>query len=71
MPRGLCCFTLVGGASISNINGYKNSSYLRVDGSFHPLPELGINLFAVGYSGFKSSGGGNEVTIKLTGFGRE
>ena len=59
----------VGGASISNIDGYKNSPYLRVDGSFHPLPQFGINLFVAGYSGFKSSGSGNEVNIKLNGYG--
>lgn len=59
----------VGSASVSNINGYKNSSYLRVDGSFHPLPEFGINLFVAGYSGFNSSGSGNSVAIKLNGYG--
>jgi hypothetical protein len=59
----------VGVASISNINGYGNSSYLRVDGGFYPLPEIGVNLFAVNYFGFKSSVGGNDVEIKVTGFG--
>jgi Outer membrane protein beta-barrel domain len=59
----------VGSASIRNINGYDNSPYLRVDGSFHPIPEFGINLFAVSYSGFKTSGSGNGVDIKLNGYG--
>jgi hypothetical protein len=60
---------LVGSASISNITSYNNSPYLRVDGSFHPIPQFGINLFVAGYSGFRSSGGGNDVTIKLNGAG--
>ncbi|MBI5891346.1 MAG: hypothetical protein HZB47_11825 [Nitrosomonadales bacterium] len=58
----------VGDASISNIGGYQNSNYARIDGSFYPLPELGINVFGASYTGFKSSGG-NEVSIKLTGYG--
>lgn len=58
----------VGDASISNISGYNKSSFLRVDGSFYPLPQFGVNLFAVSYPGFKSSGGTN-VAIKLNGVG--
>ncbi len=59
----------VGDASISYINGYNNSPYLRVDGSFHPIPQFGVNLFAASYSGFNSSGSGNAVAIKLSGVG--
>lgn len=59
----------VGGASISNIDGYNNSPYLRIDGSFHPLPEFGVNVFVAGYGGFDTSGGGNDVTIRLNGYG--
>lgn len=59
----------VGNASIGNIGGYKNAPYLRVDGSYHPIPEFSVNLFVVGYSGFDSSGSGNDVTIKLNGYG--
>src|ERR1022692_2754347 len=58
----------VGNASISNINGYNSSPYLRLDGSLFPIPQLGINLFAASYSGFNSSGGTN-VAIKLNGYG--
>src|SRR5512143_3080142 len=58
----------VGSASIKNIDGYKNSPFVRVDGSFNPIPQFGINLFAASYSGFDSSGG-NDVAIKLNGYG--
>jgi hypothetical protein len=58
-----------GVASISNINGYGNSTYLRVDGGFYPLPEIGVNLFVVNYFGFKSNVGGSNVEIKVNGFG--
>jgi len=59
----------VGSASINNISGYDNANFLRVDGGYYPLPELGINLFGVGYSNFNSNGGGNSVAIKLSGYG--
>lgn len=59
----------VGSASISNIDGYNKSPYLRVDGSFHPLPQFGVNVFVAGHPGFKSSGSGNDVTIKIIGYG--
>lgn len=59
----------VGGASIINIDGYKNASYLRVDGSFYPLAQLGVNVFVANYPGFVSSGSGNEVTVKIAGYG--
>jgi len=58
----------VGSATISNLDGYKNSPFVRVDGSFNPIPQFGINLFAASYSGFDSSGG-NDVAIKLNGYG--
>lgn len=59
----------VGGASISNIDGYDKSPFVRIDGSFHPLPQFGINVFVAHYPGFDASGGGNDVSIKLTGYG--
>lgn len=59
----------VGAASISNIDGYKTAAYLRVDGSFYLLPQLGVNVFVANYPGFDSSGSGNEVTIKMNGYG--
>jgi hypothetical protein len=59
----------VGGASISNINGYKTSPFLRVDGSFYPIPQFGVSVFAAGYPGFDSSGGGNAVSIRINGVG--
>lgn len=59
----------LGGASISNIDGYYNSPFLRVDGGFYPIPQFGVSVFVSGYSGFDSSGGGNNVTIKVNGYG--
>ena len=59
----------VGGASISNIDGYQNSPSLRLDASYHPLSGLGLNLFAARYSGFDSSGSGTNVAVKVTGYG--
>lgn len=59
----------LGVASISNIDGYNSSAFLRVDGSFYPLPQLGFNVFVAGYPGFDSSGSGNNVSIKITGYG--
>lgn len=59
----------VGNASINNISGYKNSSFLRIDGSYYPLPEIGIGVFIVKYSDFESSGAGNKVAIKMDGSG--
>lgn len=59
----------VGSASITNIDGYKNSPFVRVDGSFHPLPQFGVNVFVAGYPGFDSSGNGNAVSIKINGYG--
>ena len=59
----------LGAASISNIDGYYSSPYLRIDGSYHPIPEFGINVFVGGYSGFDSNGNGTDVTIKVTGYG--
>lgn len=59
----------VGSTSISNIDGYKNSPFLRVDGSFYPLAQFGINVFVTSYPGFDNRGNGNDITIKLTGYG--
>ncbi len=58
----------VGAASISNIDGYDNSAYVRVDGAFHPIPQVGVGVFVASYPGFKSSSG-NEVTVKVNGYG--
>ncbi len=58
----------VGYASISNMDGYDNSAYVRVDGTFHPIPQVGVGVFVASYPGFKSSAG-NEVTIKVNGYG--
>jgi hypothetical protein len=58
-----------GSASISNVSGYKESSFARVDAGYFPLPELGVGLFGITYSDFKSSGSGNAVAIKLSGYG--
>lgn len=59
----------LGGASISNIDGYNNSPFLRVDGSFYPLPQFGVNVFAAHYPGFDSSGSASKVNIKVNGYG--
>lgn len=59
----------VGGASISNIDGYDISPFVRIDGSFHPVPQFGLNVFVAHYPGFDSSGGGNDVSIKINGYG--
>jgi len=59
----------VGAASISNISGYKDSNAARVDASYFLLPELGVGLFGINYSDFKSGGSGNAVSIKLSGYG--
>ena len=58
----------LGRASISNINGYGDANFLRVDGSFYPIPEFGLNVFAAQYSDFKSSSG-TAVAIKMNGYG--
>lgn len=58
-----------GGASVANIDGYRQSPFVRVDGSFHPLPQFGINVFVAHYPGFDSGGGGNNVSIKINGYG--
>lgn len=59
----------LGGASISNIDGYNNSPFLRVDGSFYPLPQLGVNVFVAHYPSFDSSGGASKVNIRVNGYG--
>lgn len=59
----------VGSAGISNIDGYENSPFLRVDGGLYPIPQFGVNVFAVSYPGFKTSGAGTDVTIKINGYG--
>jgi hypothetical protein len=59
----------VGDASIANVEGYKNSSVVRVDGTFHPIPQFGVNVFVASYPGFDSSGTGNAVSVKISGYG--
>lgn len=59
----------IGKASINNINGYKDTAYIRVDGSFFPLPQLGFNLFYTDYADFESNSGGTPVSLSLRGYG--
>lgn len=59
----------VGMASINNIDGYNDTNYLRIDGTFFPLPQLGISLFANHYEDFESTGAGHDVAIRLHGNG--
>jgi hypothetical protein len=59
----------IGNASTSNIKGYDNVSMTRVDGSYFPVPELGVNLFVEKYSDFKPSGNGPAVAINVKGYG--
>lgn len=59
----------VGTSSVSNIQGYKNAVFVRVDGSYYPVPVFGINVFGAGYENFKSSGSGHAISIKMSGYG--
>jgi len=59
----------VGRASISNIDGYEKSRFVRIDGSLYPQPQFGIGVFAARYPAFDASGSGNNVSIKLDGYG--
>lgn len=58
----------VGAATITNIDGYNDTTFIRVDGSFYPLPQLAANLFVIGYNDFETSSG-NAVAISLRGGG--
>jgi hypothetical protein len=58
-----------GGASISNIDGYEKSRFVRVDGSFYLQPQFGIGVFAARYPAFGTSGTGSNVSIKVDGYG--
>ena len=59
----------IGGASISNISGYNNAAFLRVDGSYFPVPEFGVGAFVAGYQDFKPSNSTNGAAIKVNGYG--
>jgi hypothetical protein len=59
----------VGNASISNIKGYSDANFIRLDGSYYPQPLIGLNVFATQYQDFNSNGNGNAVAIKVTGYG--
>jgi hypothetical protein len=59
----------VGIATITNIDGYTDAAFLRVDGSFYPLPQVAVNVFATKYADFENSGGGSDVAIELQGGG--
>jgi hypothetical protein len=59
----------LGGAKISNISGYSNAAFMRVDGSFFPIPEFGVGAFVAGYQDFKPSNGNNGTAIKVNGYG--
>lgn len=59
----------LGEASLSNIDGYDDATYLRIDGTFYPLPQLGVGVFSTFYDDFESSSGGNDIAIALDGIG--
>lgn len=59
----------VGTASVSNIDGYDNSQFFRVDGTLFPIPQVGINIFAVNYQDFENNSGANSVKLTLEGQG--
>lgn len=59
----------IGNASIQNIKGYGEATFLRVDGRYHPIPEVGVGIFAALYDGFRSNSEGNPVDISLNGYG--
>jgi Outer membrane protein beta-barrel domain len=60
---------LLGNASISNISGYGNAAFLRIDGSFFPVPQFGVGAFVAGYQDFKPNSGSNGAAIKVNGYG--
>ena len=60
---------VLGAASVSNINGYRNTTYVRVDGNFYLLPQLGLNLFYADYADFETSSGATPVSLSLNGYG--
>lgn len=59
----------VGSSSVSNIKGYKDAAFVRVDGSYFPVPVFGVNVFGAGYEDFKSSSSGQAISIKMSGYG--
>ncbi len=68
----------LGSASISNIDGYENAAYFRLDGSFFLFPQLGFNIFIVDYTDFDynnsdfgptASTTNNRVSLALKGNG--
>jgi hypothetical protein len=59
----------LGTASISNLDGYTSSPLIRVDGSFHPIPQFAVGVFVANLTGFESTGSGNAVSIQVNGYG--
>lgn len=65
----------LGSASISNIDGYEDATYFRLDGSFFLFPQLGFNIFAVDYNDFDYNNSDfgvtptNRVSLALKGNG--
>ncbi len=47
----------------------KDSTYIRVDGSFYPLQHFGVNVFLTAYEDFKTQGGVSSVSVSLSGGG--
>ena len=57
------------GVASETAGNVDDSRYMRIDGSFYPLPQLGINLFFIRYDDFEAKGGGVPVSISLGGGG--
>lgn len=52
-----------------NVSGYHNTGYIRIDGSFYPMPQLGFNLFYADYADFETKNGGTPASLSLNGYG--
>ena len=59
----------IGIATIQNIDGYKDSGFLRLDGNYYPIKQLGLSVFGTQYQDFESSRNASNVDIELNGFG--
>jgi len=60
----------VGVATVSNISGYKDAAFARVDAAFFPTPEFGVGVFGIGYDDFKTDSNSSAgADIKVDGFG--
>ncbi len=66
-----------GSASISNLDGYDNAMYLRLDVGYFPIPQIGFNIFINDYDDFQyneayslfSNTATNAVDLVLKGRG--